>query len=172
MVIDESGNLVGDKDEGFLHIAGPSVCAGYWKRPEENATRFLLKNGRRWYNTGDVVRFEPEVGYIYVGRRDRMVKRRGYRIELGEIENVLYRHEQLTEVAVIAHSEVDSVKIQAYVVSSTLERPSIIDLKSFCVGVLPSYMIPDTFIFLNRLPRTSTNKINYQALAQLRQEEY
>ena len=40
----------------------------------------------RWYNTGDVVRWDPADGFIYVGRKDRMVKRRGYRIELGEIE--------------------------------------------------------------------------------------
>ena len=40
--------------------------------------------------------------YIYIGRRDRMVKRRGYRVELGEIEAGLYRHPAVKEAAVIA----------------------------------------------------------------------
>jgi amino acid adenylation domain-containing protein len=170
MVLDEAGNPVGDEDEGLLYVAGPSVCAGYWNCPEQKATRFLERDGQRWYNTGDVVRFEPGAGYIYVGRRDRMVKRRGYRIELGEIEQALYRHEQLREVAAIARCEPDGVKILAYVTCPTSERPSLIEMKSFCVGVLPSYMIPDTFIFLDRLPKTSTDKIDYQALAQLSKE--
>ena len=65
---------------------------GYWNRPELNARAFLDRDGRRWYNTGDVVRLDPNDGYVYLGRRDRMVKRRGYRIELGEIERGLYQH--------------------------------------------------------------------------------
>jgi amino acid adenylation domain-containing protein len=165
MVLDESGRLVNNGGEGLLYIAGPSVFVGYWKRPEENATRFIEQEGQRWYNTGDVVRFEQEAGYIYIGRRDRMVKRRGYRIELGEIEKALYQHTQLTEVAVIACFESDDVKILAYVASQTSEHPSLIQMKSFCSHMLPSYMIPDTFIFCDRLPRTSTDKIHYQALA-------
>lgn len=170
MVLDESGKLVNDGGEGLLYIAGPSIFGGYWNRPEEDATRFIERYERRWYNTGDVVRFEPEAGYIYIGRRDRMVKRRGYRIELGEIEKALYCHEQLTEVAAIARSEPDGVKILTYVASATQERPSIIQMKSFCADLLPSYMIPDRFIFCDRLPRTSTDKIDYQVLAQSSQE--
>ena len=71
---------------------GSSVFQGYWNRPELNAQVFLERDGKRWYNTGDVVRLDPVEGYIYVGRRDRMVKRRGYRVELGEIERGLYQH--------------------------------------------------------------------------------
>ena len=164
MVLDENENIVSYGDEGLLYIAGPSVFSGYWNRPEENASRFVERAGRRWYNTGDVVRKDREEGYIYLGRRDRMVKRRGYRIELGEIETALYRHEKLKEVGAIARSEQDGVKIFAYVATPPSERLSIIDLKTFSARVLPSYMIPDTFIVLDQLPRTSTDKIDYQAL--------
>ncbi len=83
-------------EEGLLYIAGPSVFSGYWGRPAETAAAFIERGGARWYNTGDVVQEHAVDGFIYVGRRDRMVKRRGYRIELGEMENGLYKHPAVT----------------------------------------------------------------------------
>jgi acyl-CoA synthetase (AMP-forming)/AMP-acid ligase II len=129
---------------------------------------FLERKGRRWYNTGDVVRLDPTDGYIYVGRRDRMVKRRGYRIELGDIEKGLYQHPALEEVGVVGVGDDSGVRIVAYL-SARKEgpRPSIIELKTFCARNLPSYMSPDVFQFLDSLPRTSTDKVDYQGLTRL-----
>ena len=94
-----------------------------------------------------------------------MVKRRGYRIELGEIERALYAHVRLREVAVISVPDPDSgVKIVAFLSSHEGPAPSIIDLKTFCGTKLPAYMSPDRFVFQERLPRTSTDKVDYQAL--------
>jgi acyl-CoA synthetase (AMP-forming)/AMP-acid ligase II len=93
-----------------------------------------------------------------------MVKRRGYRIELGEIERGLYLHPELGEVAVVAvPDDAAGTRIVAFL-SSSGERPSIIGLKTFCGANLPAYMSPDTFVFLDRLPRTSTDKVDYQRL--------
>ena len=131
----------------------------------ENAAAFLERRGVRWYNTGDVVRWVPDEGFRYIGRRDRMVKRRGYRIELGEIERALYLHERLREVAVVSLPDADSgLKIAAFVSCHDGPPPSIIDLKTFCSRVLPTYMSPDRFVVQDRLPRTSTDKVDYQAL--------
>ena len=166
-VLDSAGEPVRPGDEGVLHISGDSVFLGYWNRPKETAAAFRLRDGHRWYSTGDVVREDPEHGFIYVGRRDRMVKRRGYRIELDEIESALYRHERLTEVGVIATLARDAeVKIAAYLVVAHEPPPGIIQMKMFCASLLPAYMNPDVFVFLDRLPRTSTNKVDYQSLKQ------
>lgn len=77
LVLDHDGQTVAVGGEGLLYISGPSVFRGYWNRPDVNATVFLERDHLRWYNTGDVVRWDPIEGYIYIGRRDRMVKRRG-----------------------------------------------------------------------------------------------
>lgn len=167
LVLDQEGRPVEAGASGLLYISGPSVFAGYWGAPEETAARFIERGGARWFNTGDVVRLEPGSGYVYVGRVDRMVKRRGYRIELGEVESGLYRQEQTREAAVVAVTEPEGVRIVAFLVSRTGARPTLIELKQFCAAVLPSYMSPDTFIFLDALPRTSTGKVDYQALARL-----
>jgi amino acid adenylation domain-containing protein len=165
LVLDEAGEPVSPGKEGLLYIAGPSVFHGYWGRPQESAVTFLEGGGRPWYNTGDVVKQNPMDGFVYVGRRDRMVKRRGYRIELGDIESALYRHERIREAAVVAVPDVESgVKILAYVATPRDARPSVVDMKIFCSQALPAYMSPDVFIFRDVLPRTSTNKVDYQAL--------
>jgi amino acid adenylation domain-containing protein len=164
--LDEERREAGAQAEGLLFIAGRSVFPGYWNRPEQNANVFIERAGRRWYNTGDVVRLDSSDGYVYVGRRDRMVKRRGYRIELGEIERGLYQHPGVAEAAVIGvPDDAAGLRIVAYLSARSPVRPSIIELKTFCAGHLPSYMSPDAFQFLDALPRTSTNKVDYQVLS-------
>ena len=121
--------------------------------------------GKHWYKTGDVVVQDEDGNYLYLSRRDRMVKKRGYRVELGEIEAGLYKHPDVKEAAVIAMSnDENGVQIKAYLSFRGGQKPSRIELKRFCADTLPTYMIPDFFSFLDSLPKTSTDKIDYQKL--------
>jgi len=165
-VADLDGSTLGAGDEGELVVAGPGIMSGYWNLPERNAQAFFdTPDGARWYRTGDLVR-EVEGGvYLFHGRRDRMVKRRGYRVELGEIEAALSGHPEVREVACVALAAGDgAITIKAWLSSKSGERLSIIALKQFCMGCLPQYMIPDSFGFLDTLPRTSTDKTDLLAL--------
>jgi amino acid adenylation domain-containing protein len=165
LVLDPEQVEVKPGEEGLLYISGPSVFQGYWNRPKENAAAFLERDGVRWYCTGDVVREDPQGGFIYVGRRDRMVKRRGYRIELDDIECALYRHPAIREAGVVAGmAGGEHTKIVAYLVAGSEPKPGMIAMKMFCSQNLPAYMNPDSFVFMDSLPRTSTNKVDYQAL--------
>ena len=154
--------------EGELVIAGPGVMSGYWNLPDLNARAFLLDEaGDRWYRTGDIVIEDAGGDYLFRGRRDRMVKRHGYRIELGEIEAALARHPAVLEVAVAGLDTGESgMRIQAFLSVNSATVPSLVDLKQYCAGALPRYMIPDGFTLLDALPRTSTDKIDYRRLAQ------
>ncbi len=164
IVVDEQGQRVVPGREGELCISGPGVMQGYWNLPERSAAAFLELDGQRWYKTGDLVVEGTDGNLILIGRRDRMVKRRGYRIELGEIEAGLYRHPAIREAAVIALSDENGVKIKAFITCRDAECPSVVELKRFCAENLPIYMVPDTFVFQNSLPKTSTDKVNYQQL--------
>ncbi|MEX2317856.1 MAG: amino acid adenylation domain-containing protein [Pirellulales bacterium] len=167
-VVDTDGRLVTGTTEGELCIAGPGVMQGYWGLPDQNDRVFLYDpDGTRWYRTGDIVAREPDGVYGFVGRRDRMIKKRGYRVELGEIEAALYRHAAVREAAVTASSNDDGVRVSAFLSTKDGEKLSIIALKQFCADQLPLYMVPDTIRFLPDLPKTSTDKINYQALKDL-----
>ncbi len=159
------GQSVERGQEGELLIAGGSVMLGYWNLPERNAASFVRDDEGDWYRTGDIVRERDDGALIFLGRKDRMVKRRGYRIELGEIEAALNKHASIAEAAAIAApAENDEIVIRAFVAWRGADRPSIIQVKKHCSQNLPLYMVPDQFVFLDELPKTSTDKVDYQSL--------
>jgi amino acid adenylation domain-containing protein len=169
-VVDEAGRDVALGQEGELCISGAGVMQGYWNLPDRTANAFLADQagGERWYKTGDIVIEDGEEGagdYLFLGRRDRMVKKRGYRVELGEIEACLYRHPAVRDAAVIAlQDEEAGVRIKAFLGCGEGTSPSIIELKRFCAENLPLYMVPDLFSIRQQLPKTSTAKVDYQSL--------
>ena len=167
--VDENGATVGRLQEGELVIRGRGVTQGYWSLPELTEKAFLTDgDGTRWYKTGDIVVEREDGNYTYTGRRDRMVKKRGYRIELGEIEACLYKHGAIKEAAVVATTDDDAgVNIKAFLSCRDARRPSIIELKRFCSENLVAYMIPDQFVWCESLPKTSTDKTDYQRLKEM-----
>ncbi len=169
LVVNEQGSPVAPGEPGELLVSGPNVMRGYWNLPEQNARAFFVDDiGSRWYRTGDIVCEETEVGYRYISRRDRMVKRRGYRVELGEIEVAMLRHPDIREAAVIAAPDPESgVRVFAFVACREHKTLTKIALKVHGAQTLPPYMIPDVFEVLEALPRTSTDKIDYQSLKRL-----
>ena len=167
IVLDEDMQPVSGANEGILYVraSGP-VMKEYWSLPDLNAKVFHTDSaGRKWYRTGDVVTTDENGDYLFVGRRDRMVKRRGYRIELGEIEAGLYKHPQVREAAAVPKETPEGVTITVYLSAKDGQKLSIIAMKQFCSQALPSYMNPDRFVFMPDLPRTSTGKVDYQTLA-------
>jgi len=168
MVADPTDRVVDPGTPGELYVSGGSVMAGYWNMPDRNAEAFFVDDAdQHWYRTGDVVVDDGSGCLSFVGRRDRMVKRRGYRIELGEIEAALYRHSNVSEAAVVASpDEENGVRIDAYVSTSDGSPIGLIAMKRFCSEALPLYMIPDRFEYRDALPKTSTDKIDYQTLTE------
>jgi amino acid adenylation domain-containing protein len=155
--------------EGELYIGGESVMAGYLNQPERNAAALVNHGGDIIYATGDIVRVD-ELGQLeYLRRRDRMVKRNGYRIELGEIESVLHRHPSISEAGVVAEATdgpMQSTLITAFYSTTDKVPLPMLELKELLLQHLPVYMQPDRFEYLSDMPKTSTHKIDYPALAQ------
>lgn len=170
-VVDDEGFDVPTGERGELCIRGESVTPGYWGLLEQTAKAYLdgsVPVLDRWYRTGDIVVEDPIGTFVYMGRRDRMVKKRGYRVELGEIETCLYQHPDVREVAVVALPDEEAgLKIRAHLATRDGSRLSLIKLKGFCAERLPTYMIPDVFSFHESLPKTSTEKTDYQTLMKL-----
>jgi amino acid adenylation domain-containing protein len=167
-VVDEDGKTVLRGGQGELVVRGPAVTQGYWNLPERNEKAFLVdRTGKSWYKTGDIVT-ESGDGYVYLGRRDRMIKKRGYRIELGEIEACLYGHPNIKEAGTIARPGQDGeLKVIAFISTTDGNKLSIISMKKYCAERLPLYMVPDQFDQRPALPRTSTDKVDYQKLTRL-----
>jgi amino acid adenylation domain-containing protein len=167
-VVDDEGREPPPGTFGELLIAGPGVMRGYFGRPDLTEAAFLRDaNGTAWYRTGDLVTDDGTGCYHFHGRRDRMVKRRGYRIELGEIESALYRHEAVERAGVVASTDPAGVGIVAFVTLKPGQKKSIIAMKRHCTLHLPHAMVPDAITFLDSLPVTATDKVDYPRLKTL-----
>jgi amino acid adenylation domain-containing protein len=170
LICDAQNQPVKNNEPGELCITGGSVMTSYWNAPEKTKEVFYIDaQGQHWYKTGDIVVRDENADLVYMGRQDRMVKKRGFRVELGEIESVLYRNSDISEAAVIAISD-DNGELLIYAILSPKNpdvKLSVIKLKQYCSQNLPYYMVPDRFKFLPHLPKTSTDKIDYQAIKEL-----
>jgi amino acid adenylation domain-containing protein len=168
--VNDRGEAAKAGEEGELYARGPGLCSGYWGDPEKTR-RLLVPNplpgpaDELVVKTGDIVIPREDGVYLYVGRRDNMVKSKGYRIELGEIETALYSHPHITEAAIvpIPDDEVTN-RLKAYVVA---DRPGALaaeEVQAHCRGRLPRYMVPEMVEFRDVLPKTSTGKIDRPTL--------
>jgi amino acid adenylation domain-containing protein len=158
---------------GELLIGGVGLARGYFNRPDLTAERFIPdpfgpKAGGRLYRTGDLARYLPDGEIEFLGRIDHQVKIRGFRIETGEIEFALSRSPDVREAVVLAReAKVGDRRLVAYVVPGEGRRPAAGQLRSFLMESLPDYMVPSTFMFLEKLPVTPNGKLDRRALPSL-----
>jgi len=119
------------------------------------------------YKTGDLARWLPDGNIEFLGRMDQQVKIRGYRIELGEIESRLIEHEAVKEAVVRAWEDENAGKyLCAYITPENGESkmPGTSKLREYLMKLLPEYMVPSYFIVLEKLPLTSSGKVDRKAL--------
>ncbi|MNW26218.1 Linear gramicidin synthase subunit D [compost metagenome] len=155
---------------GEMYVAGAGVTRGYLNRPELTAERFIrdpfaTDENALLYKTGDVARLLPSGDLEYLGRLDEQVKIRGFRIELGEVEAALSRHAAVREVVVLAKLDDSGEKLLvAYVAGTSEDSLTVTELRSHLSSLLPDYMIPSAFVFLEALPLTGNGKVDVKAL--------
>jgi amino acid adenylation domain-containing protein len=156
-----------DAESGELLAGGASLMTGYWKRPEETQRAFVTLEAVQYYRTGDRVFGGPDGNYCFIGRIDRQVKRRGFRIELGEIEAALLQHEDILEVAAVSVEDKRKGTVIVAFVRSRSGAVPLAEAKAHCARTLPLYMLPDSVVFLDRIPKGARGKIDYLALGRL-----
>jgi amino acid adenylation domain-containing protein len=144
----------------------------------------LNTQNSRLYKTGDLARYLPDGTIEFLGRLDHQVKLRGFRIELGEIDLAIARHPGVRECAtLLRHDTSGEAALVAYIVPNdkgqTLNdeaaivpslafslQPSALpgELRAFLKAMLPEYMIPSAFVFLDALRLTPNGKLDRRAL--------
>jgi len=155
--------------EGELYIGGVQLARGYHNRPELTAERFIpnpfLPN-ERIYKTGDLAKYIEDGRIMCLGRADLQVKIHGYRVELGEIESILDQHPSIKENIVSTYEVAEDLELVAYIILKPEQTLTENELQLYLRTVLPFYMIPSFFIYLESLPLLPNGKINRKALPQ------
>ncbi|ARE40351.1 Long-chain-fatty-acid--CoA ligase [Rhodovulum sp. P5] len=153
---DDKGAILGPHETGEICVAGPAVCAGYYKDDGANAKSF--RNG--WFLTGDLGHMDAE-RYLYItGRASDMYISGGSNVYPREIEEVLLTHPDVSEVAIlgIADEKWGEVGLAAVVLedgsAATAEA-----LAAHLDGKVAKYKLPARYVFLEEMPKTGYGKI-------------
>ncbi|SCY65181.1 amino acid adenylation domain-containing protein [Nitrosospira sp. Nl5] len=174
-VLDTELNLAPAGTPGELYIGGLGLARGYLHRPTLTSERFVAdpfsQTGGRLYRTGDLVRWRMNGQLEYVGRLDHQIKIRGFRVELGEIEAQLLAQTGVREAAVVAQESRNGTRLIAYVVAHDGVLLNSSMLKIALGAVLPDYMLPGAFVFLDALPLSPNGKVDRNALPAPEQPE-
>ncbi|XP_064458379.1 fatty acid CoA ligase Acsl3-like isoform X2 [Ornithodoros turicata] len=90
---------------GEVVVGGPTVTAGYYKRPELTAQYYEEKDGIRWFHTGDIGELLPNGNVKIIDRRKDLVKLQyGEYVSLGKVESVLITNALVDNVCVCGNS--------------------------------------------------------------------
>jgi amino acid adenylation domain-containing protein len=164
-VVDERLEPVQPGVDGELVIGGVAVARGYLNRPELTAERFLDDQRGRRYRTGDRVRQLPNGELEFLGRLDDQLSIRGFRVEPGEVVAALNSHPAIeASITIGIGSSSADRQLVAYVVAADSERPHHDELANFLGGLLPDYMVPSRYVWLDQLPITQHGKLDRDAL--------
>ncbi|HEX3734513.1 MAG TPA: non-ribosomal peptide synthetase [Solirubrobacterales bacterium] len=165
-IVDERLAAVEQGATGELVIGGVAVARGYLNRPDLTAERFLDDGERgRLYRTGDRARIGAAGEIEFLGRLDDQMSIRGFRVEPGEVAAALNSHPAVeTSVTVALGGSSADRQLVAYVVAAGGERPDHDRLAEFLGGLLPDYMVPSRYVWLDRLPLNRHGKVDREAL--------
>lgn len=151
--------------DGELCLAGRQLTPGYWQNPEKNAEAFFEKNGVRWYRTGDLCTTDEDGDLMFIGRKDSQVKIQGFRIELSEIEYHARQYYKDCNLLVMAYDNTEGTTSLGMFIELTQEDNTA--FVEYLKSKMPSYMIPSKFIYLDKFPVNSSNKIDRSKLKSL-----
>ncbi|WP_346618890.1 amino acid adenylation domain-containing protein [Blastococcus montanus] len=162
---DAAGHRLPPGVTGELLLGGELLADGYLGDPVRTAERFVVRDGRRWYRTGDRARWTADGEVDLLGRTDRQLKVRGRRIEPGEVEAVLERCEGVLRAAVDAVEVVSGAPVLVGWVQVAGDRQPVGEdpadrLRRELLGELPEWMVPQALVVLDAMPETTTGKID------------
>jgi long-chain acyl-CoA synthetase len=141
---------------GELLVHGPQVFTGYWNRPQETAAT-LLPGG--WVRTGDIVEQAPDGFLRMVDRAKDLIITGGFNVYPGEVEEVLRRHPDVADAAVVGLPGPDgSETVAAAVVARPGSTPDPQALRAHCREHLAGYKTPRRIVLVPDLPRSVIGK--------------
>jgi long-chain acyl-CoA synthetase len=160
-LVGADGKDVRDGVIGELLLRSPSMFTGYWDDPA--ATAEAVMDG--WMRTGDLCRRDPEGYYQFEGRKKEIIVRGGSNISPQEVEEAIYAHPAVLEVGVVGTP--DGIYGERLIAFVSLRSGAVAmeqELKEHASRRLADHKVPGSFVFLERLPKGPTGKIQRRAL--------
>ncbi|MBO4205328.1 amino acid adenylation domain-containing protein [Micromonospora echinofusca] len=165
-VVDDEGRDCPPGVAGELYLGGVGLTAGYLGEPELTDAAFVLRDGERFYRSGDRGRVTPDGELEFLGRLDDQVKIHGHRVEPGEIEAVLRRYPAVA-AAVVLHRADPHPRLHAFVCPVPGAAPTVAELRTHLRASLPEHLVPARIHLVASLPLTTVGKVDRDRLLAL-----
>jgi malonyl-CoA/methylmalonyl-CoA synthetase len=164
IVAPKTTDRVAPGEVGELLVSGPNVCAGYWDRPEAMADAFVDFDGRRWFRSGDSMRFDPDDGvYVVMGRLKELIISGGFNVYPLEVEAEMRLYPGVRDAALVG--VVDAARGEIPV--AFIEADAGFDTEAFVAAMrerLASFKLPKAVRVVDALPRNAMGKVEKQRL--------
>jgi fatty-acyl-CoA synthase len=154
-------------ETGEILVSGPQVMAGYWRNPEADAKAFVTIDGRRYLRTGDLGYVDEDGYFFIVDRLKRMINVSGYKVWPAECEALLYQHPAVQECCIVSAPDSyrgETVKALVRLRADCRGQISAEDIISFARTLMANYKVPRIVEFVDELPRSGSNKIDWRRL--------
>ena len=164
-ILDSKNNLVPKGEVGELCVSGIGLARGYLNNEKFDQTRFIpspFVEGEMIFKTGDKAKMNDNGSIVIIGRMDNQIKLRGFRIEPTEIERCISEFGSINDVAVILR-EINGLSVLCAFYTSDKEVDEN-DITEFISNCMPSYMVPQIFVKLEKMPLSNNGKIDISAL--------
>jgi malonyl-CoA/methylmalonyl-CoA synthetase len=149
---------------GELLVSGPNVCHGYWDRPEAMADAFVDFDGRRWFRSGDSMRFDPDTGvYVVMGRLKELIISGGFNVYPLEVEAEMRLHPGVRDAALVGIHDAARGELPV----AFIEADAGFDTEAFLAAMrvrLASFKLPIAVRVVDALPRNAMGKVEKQRL--------
>ena len=163
----DDGRIVGPGETGELELRNPAIMRGYYEMPEETAA--VVVDG--WLRTGDLVRVNADETYTFLGRKKEVIRRRGENLSPAEVEQVLERHPDVVEAAVIGvPSDLSEEDVKAFVVAADGRAPDLAAVHAYALEHLARYKVPRYIEVVGELPHTATDRLAKHQLSRDRND--
>lgn len=163
-IVDEQGQPVPHGQVGRLAVKGPTGC----KYLDDARQAQYVKDG--WNFPGDAFSQDADGYFFYQARTDDMIITAGYNVAGPEVEASLLLHPAVAECGVVGRPDDErGMVIVAYVVLKPGEAADATQVKALQDHVkhtLAPYKYPRDVVFVDKLPRTETGKLQRFALRQ------
>jgi len=158
---------LGPGETGEIISAGPQVFTGYWNNPDATRAAFIELDGKRFFRTGDLGRYDEEGYFFIVDRLKRMINASGFKVWPAEVEAMMYAHPDIQEACIIgARDAYRGETVKAVVVLKAASRGVVRteDIIDWCRGHMAAYKCPHIVEIVESLPKSATGKVMWRAL--------
>lgn len=168
MVVAKDGDEAETGEHGELVHAGPLVAKGYWRDAERTAQRFkpapaFSRYGGMAVWSGDTVWRDADGLLYFVGRDDAMIKTSGNRVSPTEVEEAAIESGLVTEACALGRKDdrLGEVIVLFVRAQGVPDEPA---LAAHMKNVLPNFMQPAAYVWLDQFPKNANGKLDRDGL--------